>query len=104
MHHILKTDPAIFRAVRDGVMNFQVRKDDRAFQAGDTVGLIYHDRERNAPFNGMAPEPFNKDDNRDPIIVTITFVLRGGQYGLEPGHVAFALSEIGNPHVLSDHP
>lgn len=88
-HHVLKTHPAMFRAVRDGRKNFEVRKDDRAFQAGDTVELTFHDPEI-APFS--PPEPFNKADNiADNLHRVVTFVLRGGQYGVEPGFVVLAL-------------
>jgi hypothetical protein len=93
MHHVLKTDPAVFRAVRDGVKNFEVRKDDRAFQAGDTVELTYYDREReSSPF--APPTPFDKSDDKSSLTRKIGFVLRGGQYGLEPGYVAFSLFPV----------
>lgn len=90
MHHILKTDPAVFRAVRDGVKNFEVRKDDRAFQAGDTVELRYHERS-DMPGAFLPPRAIDPADKLDPIQARIGFVLRGGQYGLEAGYVAFSL-------------
>jgi len=100
MHHVLKTHPAMFRAVRDGVKNFEVRKDDRAFQAGDTVELTYHDPEREGPGAFMMPPmPFVEGDSKTSLFATITFVLRGGQYGIETGFVALALKDVG--HGLS---
>lgn len=92
MHHILKTDPAVFRAIRDGVKNFEVRFDDRAFQTGDTLQLIYVDRSNEGFVR--PPEPFNPNDKRDHISARITFVLRGGQYGIKKGYVVLALADI----------
>lgn len=94
MRHELKTHPAMFRAVRDGVKNFEVRKDDRAFQAGDTVVLNFYEPPPNAPMFAAPPAAYDPSDNRDPIAKTITFVLRGGQYGVEAGHVVLALKDV----------
>lgn len=93
MRHVLKTHPAMFRAVRDGRKNFEVRKDDRAFQAGDTVELKFHDPET-TPF--PAPAWPSDDDKLLPLERKITFVMRGGQYGVEPGYVVLALTDIDN--------
>jgi hypothetical protein len=90
-HHTLKTHPSLFRAVRDGVKNFDVRKDDRAFQTGDTVELTFHDP--SAP-GGFPSPPFVENDARSPMKRKITFVLRGGQYGVEPGYVVLALAGV----------
>jgi hypothetical protein len=37
--HTLKTLPDFFQAVLSGTKTFEVRKDDRGFQAGDVVSL-----------------------------------------------------------------
>lgn len=80
----------MFDAVRRGVKTFEVRKDDRAFQTGDTITLVYHD-----PYGIPGLIPSVKDiDDRAPIDARITFVLRGGQYGIEPGYVVLSLSRI----------
>lgn len=39
MVHELKTLPKFFDAVREGKKTFEVRKDDRNFQVGDTLEL-----------------------------------------------------------------
>ena len=39
MHHELKILPTHFVAVIEGRKTFEIRKDDRGFQAGDTVTL-----------------------------------------------------------------
>lgn len=43
MHHELKTLPPYFQAVVDGRKTFEIRKNDRGFQAGDTVTLREYD-------------------------------------------------------------
>lgn len=88
MHHTLKTHPAPFRAVRDGRKRFEVRKDDRMFQCGDTVTLQYYDA-RQAVIPGLLP-----DDDLSPLDFRIGFVLRGGQFGVEPGFVVFQLEPL----------
>lgn len=45
MHHELKILPPYFEAVIDGRKTFEIRKDDRGFQAGDTVTLREYDPE-----------------------------------------------------------
>ena len=96
-HHTLKTDPALFRAVRDGRKRFDVRKDDRAFQCGDLVTLEYFDPENpNAAKVGRPPMPPNwvDPDPKEPLTFRIGFVLRGGQYGVDYDHVAFQLEPV----------
>ena len=43
MHHELKILPPYFEAVIDGRKTFEIRRDDRGFQAGDTVLLREYD-------------------------------------------------------------
>jgi hypothetical protein len=103
-HHVLKAHPPMFYALKDGTKNFEVRKDDRAFQAGDTVEIIYFDpptaaaphRCRAAPQNEPKSIRRRKDEHlhRSPYYGTITFVLRGNQYGVEDGYVVLALREL----------
>ena len=50
MNHELKIWPKYFRRVLDGAKTFEVRENDRDFQAGDTVVL----REFNPEFQGPA--------------------------------------------------
>ncbi len=79
--HYLKTWPQFYGAVARGDKNFEVRKDDRAYQAGDTLTLQYYD-------------PENPHDSSTPQLDRlVTFVLRGGQFGVEPGYVVMGLAE-----------
>lgn len=80
-HHQLKTHPAMYFAAKRGDKTFEVRKDDRAYQRGDVVTLLYHDPDS---IDGAYAY-------QEPLTFVIGFVLRGGQYGVEPGYVAFSL-------------
>lgn len=72
--HELKTRPAYFDAIRSRDKKFDVRRDDRGFQKGDTLVL----RE-------WSPERVGYTGNEERR--TIKYVLTGGQLGIEPGYV-----------------
>lgn len=46
MIHDLKTDPVYFQRLVDGTKTFEVRKDDRGYQSGDTLVLREWDAQR----------------------------------------------------------
>lgn len=78
--HFLKTWPQFWSAVARGDKNFEVRKDDRAYQAGDILILERFDPEH--------PEQFGTYGSLTRVV---TFVLPGGQFGIEPGYVVMGL-------------
>lgn len=82
-HHTIKLAPGLFRAIRDAGKRFTVQSDDRMYQCGDTVTIEFAH-----PSN---PAPSLSDDILSPMDFRIGFVLRGGQYGIEHGYVAFQL-------------
>lgn len=82
--HTLKTWPEYFYRVLHGQKNFEVRKNDRDFQIGDEVILEYFD-----PDN-----PESSKDYRAPIKIRITYLLNGGQFGIEPGYCVFGFEKI----------
>lgn len=89
MKHILKCDKEIYDRVKSGEKTFDIRKDDRHFQSGDTVVL---DPNKNTMPGGFASPPIPAGYEDRPLLeFKIGFVLRGGQYGLEPGYVAFSI-------------
>lgn len=77
--HELKTWPTYFDAVERGEKTFEVRRDDRGFQKGDTLRL----RRWNTSWQGY--------DSHPPIEREISYVLTGGQFGIEPGFVVLGL-------------
>lgn len=71
--HELKCRAAYFDAVEAGQKPFEVRRDDRGFQRGDRIRLKRCD-----------------DGNADAtryLTKTITYILTGGQFGIEDGFV-----------------
>ncbi len=94
-HHRLKTDEPAYNAVRRGDKNFEIRKDDRMFQTGDVVTLEHHIPTEAKWGAGPPKLPGNPD-----LTFRIGFVLRGGQYGIEPGYVGFSLLPL-EPEPMS---
>jgi hypothetical protein len=76
--HELKCWPAYFQRVIDGRKPFEVRKNDRDFQCGDMVFL----REWN-------PETGEYTGREAQFL--ITYILHGGQLGIEPGYCVMTL-------------
>lgn len=81
--HELKCWPAYFHAITCGDKTFEVRRDDRGFQKGDVLDLREYDKDRGVTerehFTGNAEQ------------VLVTYVLTGGQFGIEPGHVVMGI-------------
>lgn len=67
--YALKCAPGPFRAVWRGQKKAEVRKDDRGYQVGDRVKLMEHEC-------GLWLQPYRE------VIVEITHVVPGGQWGL----------------------
>jgi hypothetical protein len=85
MEHCLKTDGAVFDAVRSGAKTYELRFDDRGFAVGDTIELH---RTRYTAEEMRSGAPFIYTDDL-PIRIIITHVLRGPIYGLLDGWVIF---------------
>lgn len=87
--HILKCWPQYFDAVAAGLKNFEVRRDDRGFQKGDTVVL-----QRTHP-NDLHRVQYNYQGKvENELFFTINWILTGGQFGIEPGYVVLALAPL----------
>lgn len=76
MVHELKTHSLYFQRIVDGVKNFEVRKNDRDFQVGDQVVLKNFD-------------PETKEYLTGEVHGTITYILQGGQFGIQSGYCVF---------------
>lgn len=103
--HDLKTLPIYFDAVLRGDKTFEIRKNDRDFQTGDTLVLKEWDPTWTAP-----PEPY--DYTKPPmvqpapvmpgrftgreIMATASYILHDtwGQFGLERGYVVIGLTDV----------
>ena len=80
MIHELKTLPEYWDAVNSGAKTFEVRKNDRDFKVGDILHLY---RSIDADF-----------DSAEFMEFAVTYVLAGGQFGIEPGYVVMGLGEV----------
>lgn len=82
--HALKTWPEFFDAVCAGDKTFEVRRADRDFRVGDVLLL-----QRWEPDRG----DYTRDGSGDPatLSVRVTYILPGGQFGVEPGYVVMGL-------------
>lgn len=88
MMHELKTWPAYFDAIQRGDKTFEVRLNDRLFQKGDTVEF-----QRTDP---MSIHTVPKKADGRPVQwlrKQITWVMHGGQFGIDPGFVVFSLGD-----------
>jgi len=86
--HELKTRPVYFDAVVRGEKTFEVSRDDRGFQKGDLVRLLRT--------SVRSPHQVDYDYHGKPnheITCEISYVLTGGQFGIEPGYVVLGLNE-----------
>lgn len=77
--HNLKILPQYFKAVVDGTKKFELRKNDRDYQVGDCIFLNEYDGT-------------NYTGNSLPVM--ITYLLKGGQYGLEDGYVILSIEDV----------
>jgi len=83
MTHALKTWPMYWDAIETGAKTFEVRRDDRKFCVGDTLVLWRWDPAEEAYTPGC-----------DPLTKRVSFVLRGGNFGIEQGFVVMGLQEL----------
>lgn len=76
--HELKTWPQFFKVCRTGEKPFEIRKNDRDFKVGDTLML----REWDPKFEAYSGEECKFE---------ISYILAGGQFGIEDGFVVMGL-------------
>lgn len=79
--HELKTWPRYFQDAKAGLKTFEVRRFDRSFAVHDHLLLKEYD-------------PRAKEYTGDSILREITYILPGGQFGIEPGYCVLGLAEV----------
>ena len=90
MIHKLKTWPIPFQLVKDGIKNYEVRKNDRFFKKGDELLL-----EEFTPKDYWDPEEPMQDEYTGEILHRkVTHVLRGNQFGIKKGYVILSIEKI----------
>lgn len=77
-YHHLKILPEYFEAVIEGKKKFEIRKNDRDYKVGDGIFLNEFDGEK---YTG------------ESLLVFITYILQGGQYGLEKDYVIMSIEK-----------
>lgn len=87
--HDLKTWPRFFADVAAGIKTFELRRNDRAFQRGDTLLLREYDPTPSYVYpRGRFMGP--------TITVEVTYVLTGTEYGLRDGYCALGFRHVGS--------
>jgi hypothetical protein len=76
--HTLKTKPVFYKAVIENRKHFEIRKADRDFQVGDILCLQEYDEVLKA-YTG------------NECFVKVTFLMPGGQYGLNIDYCLMAI-------------
>ncbi|GAB4023207.1 hypothetical protein GCM10028808_72940 [Spirosoma migulaei] len=79
--HELKVWAKYFKALDDGTKPFEVRKNDRSFQAGDILFLHEYD-------------PLTDTFGNQYLYREVTYVLHGGEFGIESGFVVMGLAGL----------
>lgn len=80
--HTLKCWPDYFDAIERGDKQFDVRRDDRGYQKGDTVVLQRTGQKAKYEVEYGYDFKVKKELKRE-----IKYILTGGQFGIEPGFV-----------------
>ena len=80
MTHALKTWPEYFQAVAERGKSFEVRKADRPFKVGESLLLQVWDNKK-------------QEYTGDELTVSITYILDGGNFGIEKGYVVMGIKE-----------
>ena len=92
MTHELKILTEYFFAVEDGTKTFELRKDDRNFQVGDTLILKEWNMGETDSTGSEKIVIHEQGYTGREIKKEISYILKGGQYGLRKGYVILALS------------
>jgi hypothetical protein len=84
--HELKVWPEFYGPVSTKMKQFEVRENDRDFHTGDTLILLEWD-----------PDAKKYTGNRAD--ASVDYILKGGQFGIEPGMVVMSITVTGTRKV-----
>ena len=76
--HKIKSDSPSFQAIVDGDKTFEARLNDRDYRLGDYLLL-------------QEWYPSTQEYSGRGVVKRVTYILRGGQYGVEDGYVVMSL-------------
>jgi len=77
--HSLKTESEYFKAIENGIKNFELRKNDRDFKVGDRLNL---------------QETINSEYTGAGMVKKVIYILEGGKFGLDPEYCIMQLADI----------
>ena len=86
--HELKCWPSFFAAILDGSKTFEVRKNDRDFAVGDVLKLREWEPYAFGEWGTVRTGNYTKRE----CVRRVTYVLRGGEFGIEAGTVVLGLA------------
>lgn len=92
--HELKTEAILWDAVARGDKLFEVRRNDRFFQAGEVVVLLRlceNPGVMGRVFTGADGGTVSSPIEAKRLVFRIGPILQGGQFGIEPGYCIFSL-------------
>lgn len=89
--HELKCWPDFFTAIDQGDKTFELRKNDRGFQAGDVLCL--NEWDPNWEYSPAEPRRRDNYTGRE-MHVRVKYVLSGSRFGLLDGWVAMAIEVV----------
>ena len=87
--HDLKTDSAVFQAVKEGKKKFEIRYNDRNFLVGDDL-VLRETRYTGEEMRSGAPLEYTGDQRT----VKVTHILQGPIYGLAEGWAIMSIEPI----------
>lgn len=100
--HELKILPNYFKAVVSGEKTFELRKNDRKFEVGDTLVLKEYKQGLTDSTGSEMVTIQEQGYTGKEIYKTITYILKGGKYGLHQGYVILALGEYIEKGTITD--
>lgn len=87
--HDLKTHPRLFAAMKSGIKTFDVRCDDRSFKEGDILRLVEWDGDQ---MRCLCHQE-HCSIRGDILLRRVSYILPGGEYGVERGFVVLGLDD-----------
>lgn len=96
--HILKVAPAYMDAILDGTKPFEIRRNDRGFQTGDTLILWEYGADSSSRYGVPCDKWDCRDHRHRTIRKVVTYVFSGDPAlrdcgGVVPGYVVLGLGD-----------
>jgi Domain of unknown function (DUF3850) len=96
MIHELKCEPNYFQRLADGSKTFEIRRDDRGYQQGDTLVIRSFDPTKDDDCGRPNCPRYWRGPDRPVLRFRVGFVTKGTVFGLVLGeHAVLSLVEVG---------